>query len=396
MSTLLYYEDQYMKEFRAKVVRTEGDWVVLNRSAIYPGGGGQEGDRATVEGRPIYESSKEDEPAYRVEGHELKQGDTVLCKIDWEHRYELMKAHTAEHLIFSELEKYDEDAELVKIKITGEKKSLVVNGEIDREVISKVQEKVNEVIKRGEEVRCYWVDSEDPQLKNIRAKLDRIHGDRVRVVQIGEEDIAACAGLHVADAGEIGMALITKFTSGKSAGDYEIEFEVGDRAMDRSVELAEIALRVSESVGAHPEDLENAVINIRANLRRSEEALKECGKELLSDLSPEKIDGLNVYSGSFFGIDRGTMTDAANELVREDSALCLLLSYDDGLMMVVASSAGVDVDCGEVLNRTLRPYGGGGGGESDFAIGGASAEVEADEVLRSALNIIREMHLGQD
>lgn len=394
MTSLLYYDNPYMREFKARVVRTDGEWVVLNRSAIYPGGGGQTGDEATIEGHPISDFSKDDELAYRIEGHGLEPGDGVFCEIDWKHRYELMKAHTAEHLIFSELEKCGEDVELAKIKISGEKKSVVVNGEVNWEIISEVQQRVNSIIKAGAEVRCHRVNRDDPQLKNIRAKMDRIPGNTVRVVRIGEEDIAACAGLHVADASEIEMVLITGFASGRSAGDYEITFEVADDAVDRSVELAEIALRVSESMGAHPEDLMSAVSNLHSNLSRSEEALKRCGKQLLSNLRPREIGELRVYSGSFYGMDRGAVTDAANELVKEDCALCIFISHDEGLMMVAASNPAVDIDCGQVLNQTLAPLGGGGGGQEDFAIGGVSGEVEAEEVLQSALEIVEHIHSG--
>ena len=71
-----------------------------------------------------------------------------------------------------------------------------------------------------------------------RVKLDRISDRMVRVVSIGEHDQAACAGVHLKDAGEIGMLLVNKFTSAKPAGDWEIEFLVGPAAISAAVDLS--------------------------------------------------------------------------------------------------------------------------------------------------------------
>lgn len=50
MTVKLYEADPYLKEFTATVTKVEGDWVVLDRTAFYPGGGGQERDRGTLNG----------------------------------------------------------------------------------------------------------------------------------------------------------------------------------------------------------------------------------------------------------------------------------------------------------------------------------------------------------
>ena len=69
---------------------------------------------------------------------------------------------------------------------------------------------------------------------------------------IGDYDLAACAGVHVSSTSEIGMLLVEKFTSAKPAGDYEVEFKVGEEAMHRSLQLSTIALQASELYGCAP------------------------------------------------------------------------------------------------------------------------------------------------
>jgi len=113
MTVKLYEADPYLSEFTATVTKVEGDWVVLDRTAFYPGGGGQERDRGTLDGCEVTGVKGKDEISHQVPGHRLTEGSQVKGVLDWANRYGLMRAHTGEHLLFSALSRRTE-MELVK------------------------------------------------------------------------------------------------------------------------------------------------------------------------------------------------------------------------------------------------------------------------------------------
>jgi len=227
MAPLLYHSDPYLTDFQAEVVSTDGEWVALDRTAFYPGGGGQEHDRGMLDDLTVTEVKRsKDEVLHRVPGHAYAKGDIVHGKVDWSRRYELMRGHSGEHLLFSRLQLLCPEMELVKIAIGPEKKSFMVRGELNWSMVAEAQRAAAEAISRDLPVTACEVNKDDPTLADARIKIERIHGEEVRVVSIGDIDKAACAGVHVARTGELGMVLVTKFTSARPAADFEVEFEI--------------------------------------------------------------------------------------------------------------------------------------------------------------------------
>lgn len=389
MTEFLYLDDPCLSSFKATVTSAKGEWVMLDRTAFYPGGGGQEADLGTIDGFPVTDVRKEGDIGHKVPGHVFEEGREVECELDWPRRLDLMRGHTAEHMLFSAISNRLEDAELVKISITPDKKSVIVKGNLNWNVIEAVQDEVNRIISQDVGVRTTWVDRSDPALEGIRAKLDRIPGDSVRIVSIGDYDIAACAGVHVPSTGMIGSVLITGVTSARPFGSLELEFEVGERAVERGLELAGIALKVSEQMGSHPEDLEKAVENLRKEAERNQEALKRYGKQVLASLRPEEISGMRVYSGIYPGMDKKTILAAANQMVSEERTVCILMGVDESMMMVVARSSDLKLDCTEVLREALEPIDGRGGGKPEFATGGSSRTGKLESVLEKAIGNLR-------
>ena len=101
---LLYQTDAYLREFDATVVAVEDDAVVLDRTAFYPGGGGQPCDRGTltVAGQVVTVTEvtrKGGQVLHRVSGGSPPVGTNVRGVLDWDHRHKLMRTHTALHIL---------------------------------------------------------------------------------------------------------------------------------------------------------------------------------------------------------------------------------------------------------------------------------------------------------
>lgn len=389
MTRLLYETDPYLTKFDATVVKVTGEWVVLDRTAFFPGGGGQEADVGWIDDLEVTEVRFDGEVQHRVPDNVFTLDQRVDCELDWERRHDLMRGHTGEHLLFSALSKINPEIELVKIAITAKKKALVVRGNINWSLISIAQQEANEAIASQLPVTELWVLKEDPILNDIRIKVERIHGDRVRIINIGGIDKAACAGVHIQNTRELKMLLVTSLTSAKPSGDFEIEFETGRQALEKAIRLSTATLQAAETVGSRPDDLVSALNNIQSEMRKMRSALKRYSHEALAQMKPDKFEGVRIYSGFFEGIDRKALIDAANDFVKEERTVAVLASVDERLMILVASSKDMEIDCHEVLNEALKVVSGKGGGGKNFASGGAAAPEMAAKVIEVGKNAIK-------
>jgi len=331
---------------------------------------------------------------HRIPGHTFSGGQAVRGEVDWSRRYDLMRAHTGEHLLFSRLLKLIPDIQLVKIAITSEKKSFVIRGKLDWQILLQAELEAQACIDRDLDVAEKLVNKDDPSLQETRIKIERIHGDKVRIVSIGDIDQAACAGVHVKSTGEIKMILVTKLISAKPTGDYEIEFEVGEKALDRSINLSWIASVSSDLTGSQPQDLPSAIANLRAENERMKRSLERSGERALAEIGPKLVNGYRLYYGLFEEVDKKALSAKASELTKKEESACILGTVTDRLMIIVACHPRLDLDCSAILNSILSRYEGRGGGSRSFATGGMPTIEGAREAMEEAERSVQQ-HLEQ-
>jgi len=107
MTDLLYQTDSYLKEFTARILERddENQAILLDRTAFYPGGGGQPYDqgRLIVGGQlwAVQRVRKDQQGVWHYLSGERtlpEKGMVVEGQIDWQRRYALMRTHTAMHI----------------------------------------------------------------------------------------------------------------------------------------------------------------------------------------------------------------------------------------------------------------------------------------------------------
>ena len=213
MTESLYYNDSYLKEFQAMVMEVVGNGVVLDRSAFYPGGGGQPSDVGTLHaGNVTYQVTK----VSRREGkilHELDKappavGAQVTGIIEWDRRYKLMRTHTALHILCGVVWK-----EYGALVTGGDMQPLQARMDFELERMStdfaqEVEERVNREVAAARPVTTAVLPREEafrnPDL--IRTKINLLPPgiQEVRVVDIQGLDLQADGGTHVANTREVG------------------------------------------------------------------------------------------------------------------------------------------------------------------------------------------------
>ena len=221
MTDLLYLEDSYLREFTATVVGydSEQNGVLLDRSAFYPGGGGQLPDQgALVNGEREFRVTKVRRGSVHIIDGELPPlKSPVRGIVDWERRYQIMRTHTAMHVLCGVVWR-DYQA-----SVTGGNMDVLagrMDFEFERlqpEVIDEIQANINREVEAARQVRTKILPREEafqiPDL--IRTKINLLPESikEVRTVEIVGLDLQADGGTHVANTSEIGSIAITKYKS---------------------------------------------------------------------------------------------------------------------------------------------------------------------------------------
>ncbi|MCC6905518.1 MAG: alanyl-tRNA editing protein [Anaerolineae bacterium] len=240
MTELLYHTDSYLREFAATVTAADGEThaVVLDRTAFYPGGGGQPCDEGTLMvGGVVYPVSKVQKAGpdilHFIDGEILPAvGAQASGTLNWERRYQLMRTHTAMHILCGVVF-LDYGAQ-----VTGGNMDPLV-GRMDfefesmrQELVHEIEERINAEIMQQREVRVRILPRDEafriPDL--IRTKINLLPEGimEVRTVEIVGLDLQADGGTHVANTTEVGHLRVVDYKS-KGKINKRIYMEVSDR-----------------------------------------------------------------------------------------------------------------------------------------------------------------------
>jgi misacylated tRNA(Ala) deacylase len=214
----LYWEDPYQKEFDAKVLAINGNKVILDQTCFYASSGGQPGDTGELNGIKVLDTVKdEEEDIIHVLEKEpdFKVGDIVYGKIDWERRYNIMRLHSAAHVISAVLVKNFGNVLFTGSQIYPDRARMDFNIEkLDEETAKMIEEKANEVVEMCLPITSRIISREELESNpNLMRLADISHYKQFkvfRVVEIKGLDVQLDGGTHVANTKEIGKIKIVK------------------------------------------------------------------------------------------------------------------------------------------------------------------------------------------
>lgn len=231
MTRLLYYENSYIKEFDAvvsKVIQESDETkIVLDRTAFYPGGGGQPCDTGVLVGENgrlnVMRTYIEKDVVYHVGdlSGEIKVGDSVKGIIDWDRRYRLMRMHTGAHILGYSVKKvFGLDVGFHGGALDVDKSHDDFNTKITRGDLSRLQEIIDDVIAKSIPVIVLWMDRKaaEDYIKKYGEKLTFLHEgiEKIRIVEIKDLYAVPCGGTHVKNTSEVkGLRLLKRESKGK-------------------------------------------------------------------------------------------------------------------------------------------------------------------------------------
>lgn len=217
----MYNKDAYIKETDAEVTEITDQGVVFNQTVFYPRGGGQASDRGVViyNGKeiPVIKVQKISGKVYHSLAEPIAIGEKVHLKIDWDHRYRLMKLHTALH-IMSAIADDRYHAKVTGGDIKYEKARLDFDfQEFNKELAEQILTEVNEEIQKDHKISVSFVSRAELEthLDLLRTKVNLLPPSvqTVRIVAIGDLDRQADGGLHVHSTKEIGKVALKKISN---------------------------------------------------------------------------------------------------------------------------------------------------------------------------------------
>jgi alanyl-tRNA synthetase len=300
-------------------------------------------------------------------------------------------AHTAEHAFIGSLQKLLGQTLMVrKVEHKGSSNTaFIVIPQLDFDTVIKAESEVNSLIAQGRKVEAQTFASLEEarhQMPNLRANEERIAGE-VRVVEIENHDVAACAMDHASNLQECDFFLVTRVS--KSGNEYEVDFVVGRQAKETAVALSARLLKVCGELGANINTVENTAKKLRAENEGNARKLRALGREKLSGIKPATNGRVTLLRGMFENLADDQLQEFAGEKIVDANTVVLVANVGSEMASVVfARNEKMEIDC----NRLFKQFAGQdgrGGGKPHFVTGVVKKQAAGDLLDRIAGEVLR-------
>ncbi len=364
--------------------------LIFDRSPFYAEAGGQIGDTGTIEGSGFKAAVIETQWMEKCIAHKVRMesgraevGKNYKLSVDTERRADIMKNHTATHLLHSALRKVLGD----HVKQSG---SLVADDHLrfdfthfsamDETRIAEVERLINEEIRKNVPLKKEVMPKEVAIQEGAAAFFGEKYGDQVRVVSVGDFSKELCGGTHLETTGQIGLFKIVSESS-IQAGVRRIEAVTGNAALARiyqSEKELDVLIRSFSLKGPdYKKELQTRQLRIKGLKNKLFDSMDRVMKDETNNFIKNSPDtqGIKRVFVSFSYADIDLIKNEVQYLKDQHlSFVGLFCATDQEKMSYVVAASG-DVVAGgwnsNVFLQTLnRELGGNGGGRPDFAVGG--------------------------
>ena len=391
---------------------SEGDCtIVLDKTPFYGEGGGQIGDTGTLsaDGKTaaVYDTKKSDGVYIHlctVSAGSFSVGDTVTAEINGTRREDIMRNHSAAHLLQAALRAVLGD----HVEQAGSYVSETVCrfdfthfAALTAEEIAKVEALVNAHILSAETIETVETDIETAQKNGAMALFGEKYGKVVRMVKMGDFSTELCGGTHCSNTGNVGLFKIVSESS-VAAGVRRIEAVTGRGVLDllasKDALLGDTAKELkAQNVG----DLPKRAAQLQSELKEEKREVESLNARLASSkLDALRASAKTVGAVSLITADLGAMSmDAARSLcdtLKETADAVGVIAIHTGDKLNFMAVCGADAvkagaHAGNLLREVSAITGGKGGGRPDSATSGGKDLSKIAEALSAAEGILAGM-----
>lgn len=396
----LYYDDPYLRDFTAEIVNIEehlGKFrVTLDKTAFFPGGGGQSCDTGMIGDHKVIDVYEENDIVYHIVEKKPIKIHNVKCKIDSERRTDGMCQHLGQHVLsgcFFNLF----NANTFAIHLGADISTVDIYGVLTEEQIRAAERLANKVIGDALKVKSFIPTKSELKKLTLRRALPNTKED-IRIVKIGDDfDINACCGLHPKSTLDLRLIKIKKFEKHKEG--TRIEFLSGNRAIEDSYKKDEFQNSICKYLNCNENEAVNGIKNLNNNLKEANEINKSLNITLANYQVKELIDNaetvgeFKIIKSIFDNENLKYINNLTSKLVETPNTVTLMaVKSEDKVNLIFACTKGIkEIKVNEVLKDAISLIDGKGGGSPFMAQGAGKNNANLDGALDYAFNKIKEM-----
>jgi alanyl-tRNA synthetase len=430
----LIYEGEPEAETRVVAIVREGKRVqsartgekvelVLPETPFYVESGGQVADTGLI---ARYVNEETDELIWEVRVDETRRpisglivhagevttgslavGEPCWAEVDIERRMDIMRNHTATHLLHSELryilgEHVHQAGSVVapdRLRFDFTHASMLTQEQIDA-----VEQSVNDAILTDYPVLSDQSSYREAVARGAMALFTEKYGDEVRVIRIGWDDEEfskeLCGGTHVERTGQIGFFHIVSEES-VGSGIRRIEAVTGRGAQRHAQARLRLLNQTAAMLRVPAENIDRAVRNLYGELQAAQKEVARLKVQLALGRTDaiaagaSHVEGIAVVHCEVSDADVQTLRDMSDQLRNKlGSAVVVLAAAVDGKPQVIAAVTDDllkrGLHAGEIVKSIARIVGGGGGGKPSIAQAGGRDLSKLPEALASVPDIVRQ------
>ena len=395
MSSSRAAADSYLRSLDTQVqaqLQVDGrPAVVLEQTCFYPEGGGQPHDTGTIDGVPVLAvHTQADGTVVHTLAQSLPAGAVhVTASIDWARRFDHMQQHSGQHILSQSFLQIA-GAATAGFHLSAQRVTIdLQHAAFSAEQLAQVEQLANSIVQSNLPVRVSFPGPAELAALQLR-KVPEVDAP-LRIVAIGDFDITACAGTHVAHSAEVALIKLIKVERNKSG--QRVEFCCGQRALQDYQRKHATVSRAAAALSCAPADVEALLEQQLAAQQQLAKQLRAARDELLQHecallLAPAAAaGGRRVVCRAWSARAPEELRELARLLVAHPGAVALLGSAGEPARVVLACAADVALDMRPLLAGLLQQLGGErGGGQQRLAQGGGFTATES--ALQAALDSV--------
>lgn len=384
--------------------------IVISESPFYAESGGQVGDIGILKNNAcefnVSDTQKQASGAIEhfgiMNNGDLKINDSVDAIVDDNRRNNIMKNHSATHLLHEALrQSLGNSVEQKGSLVDGDKLrfDFSFDGALTNESIGDIELIVNQQILTNSEVKTQVSDIESAKKSGARALFGEKYGDTVRVLSMGKDNFSVelCGGTHVKRLGDIARFKIIS-EGGIAAGIRRIEAVTGIEAYKSDKRAQDSLEKIASTIKTNAGQAQEKVLQLIHQQKELDKEISSLKKQLASGQGDElltkveKVNGINLLAIELKDVGGKELRDIADKLKDKiGSVVIVLAAVNNGKVSLIS---GVTKDltskyqAGKILNHVAIQIGGKGGGRPDMAQGGGTNPEKLTKALESVKELI--------
>lgn len=385
--------------------------IILEETPFYAESGGQVGDIGYIEkdgfrGKVIDTKHTKDDTTIHfvlMEKGNLQINDKVVANVDLKNRRDIMRNHSATHLLHRALkdvlgEHVNQAGSIVlpnRLRFDFTHYEGLTNEELEQ-----IEKIVNERILEGLPVDTIEVSLKESQNMGIVGLFEDKYKDQVRVVRMGDYSKELCGGTHVENTSSIGIFKIISESS-IASGVRRIEAITGREVYEYLKGIEEDIDNVSHILKTNKKDVLVKVRSITDELKEKDKEIESLKSKLALSIAEEilntkeNIEGIDLIVYKVDKMDMNSLRNLGDEIRNAlGSGVIVLASVANDkisfVSMVTKDIVKKGIHAGNIVKKVAKITGGGGGGRPDIAQAGGRDIAKVEEALNLVPSIIKE------